>query len=1057
MAATPAEFAFSRPTFIVGGGIRDSKMLVSNYKLGMFRLLSAGLICLLACVSISAQEWDRTITQFQHTAWGAKEGAPDQIEALAQTEDGYLWIGTHNGLYRFDGIAFEHYEPRSGGPFPGGAVISLLALPNGDLLTGFSSGRISLLRDGRATNYTTREGVPPGEVRGFAQDREGTIWAASDGALLRLERDHWRIVGEDWNFPGKSAQTVFVDRQGTLWVAANDTIEFLPAGSKTFQPTGTHVGQVYQITQALNGKLWMAETTRSVRPVPLGGPLAPSDKTEIRVGSAGILFDQEGALWVTSLGDGLRRALHPERLSGVSGEFSDAIERFTAKDGLTDDVGDPILQDRERNIWVGTHRGLDRFRRASLVPVAFPVPLREPRLAPGDAGDLWVNGTNLFVRVHGSRADSIRGLTLGPDINAIQATYRDPAGTVWWAAWHAFHRLENGRITPFLLPAELREKNVNGMAVTEDRSGVLWVGATGEGLFRMRDGVWTPYRTSPEFAKLRVQAAYTDWMGRVWFGYDGGTIVAIENGSLHTISTGDESPVGSIYAIGGRGQHLWVGGESGLAFFDGNCFRKVAPVDASTFDSVWGIEETSDGSLWLVERRGVIHILGDEVAKYVGDPTFRVRYELFDSLDGLPGTFEDPFQSKGVQGMDGRLWFAASNGLGWLDPAHISRNALPPPVVIQSLTADTKAYPYWTDASLPPLTRTLQIQFTALSLSIPERVRFRYKLDGFDKDWQDGGTRREAFYTNLSPRKYRFHVIACNNDGVWNETGATLDFSVLPAWYQTIWFWSLCVAAFGLFLWGLYQLRLRQLTNEYNMRLEARVSERTRIARELHDSLLQGFQGMMFRLQAARDLLPGRPSEAMQALDVALERGDKAITEGRDTVSDLRESLISDSEIGRALMALGEELAAQNGNGNVPGMRVVVKGKQLELNPVLRDEIYRIAREALRNAFRHANSQKIEAEITYGDSEFVLHVRDDGKGIDPEIANRGARAGHWGLPGMRERAKSFGGKLEVWSERGAGTEIELIVPASIAYGKSDVRRRRWFSRQKAEASDGQQS
>jgi signal transduction histidine kinase len=299
--------------------------------------------------------------------------------------------------------------------------------------------------------------------------------------------------------------------------------------------------------------------------------------------------------------------------------------------------------------------------------------------------------------------------------------------------------------------------------------------------------------------------------------------------------------------------------------------------------------------------------------------------------------------------------------------------------------------------------------------------------------------------------------MACNNSGVWNETGAFLDFSVAPAYYQTVWFRSLCMAAFLVLLWTLYQLRLEQLAREFNAGLEARLNERTRIARELHDSLLQGFQGLMFRLQAVRDLLPGRASEAMQALDIALERGDKAIAEGRDTVSDLREPIMGDSDIAQALTALGKELALQGGNGLVPCVRVLLEGKQRELNPMLRDEIYRIAREALRNAFRHARAQKIEAEITYSDSEFLLHVRDDGGGIDPEVANQGARAGHWGLPGMRERAKSFGGKLEVWSEHGAGTEIELSVPGAIAYGKSEPRRRFWFWRKKIGESDGQQS
>jgi len=290
--------------------------------------------------------------------------------------------------------------------------------------------------------------------------------------------------------------------------------------------------------------------------------------------------------------------------------------------------------------------------------------------------------------------------------------------------------------------------------------------------------------------------------------------------------------------------------------------------------------------------------------------------------------------------------------------------------------------------------------------------------------------------------------VACNNSGVWNETGALLDFSVAPAYYQTTWFRSLCVAAFLGLLYGLYQLRLQQLEREFDAGVDARVGERTRIARELHDSLLQGVQGLMFRLQAVRELLPGNPSGAMTALDTALDRGDKVIVEGRDTISDLRQSTVGDSDIARALTTLGEELAAQSNNGTAPCVRVLVEGKQRELNPMLRDEIYRIAREALRNAFRHSEAQKIEAEITYGDSEFLLRVRDDGIGMAPVVANQGGRAGHWGLPGMRERAKSFGARLEVWSEQGAGTEIELTVPAAVSYGKSTARHTSWFLRKK---------
>jgi signal transduction histidine kinase len=320
-----------------------------------------------------------------------------------------------------------------------------------------------------------------------------------------------------------------------------------------------------------------------------------------------------------------------------------------------------------------------------------------------------------------------------------------------------------------------------------------------------------------------------------------------------------------------------------------------------------------------------------------------------------------------------------------------------------------------------------------------------------------GSDQRVASYTTLPPGNYTLRVQGASRRGPWSEPGIRLRINILPPWWATWWFRLTCLVLVLASAWGAHRYHSYQLVLQFDMRLDERLSERTRIARELHDSLLQGFHGLMFRLQAVRDLLPRRPSEAMRALDIALERGDKAIAEGRDTVSDLREPIMGDRDIAQALTALGEELATQSDIGATPCVRVLVEGKQRELNPMLRDEIYRIAREALRNAFRHAKAEKIEAEITYGDSEFLLHVRDNGSGIDPAFARQGARGGHWGLPGMRERAKSFGGKLEVWSEHGAGTEIGLSVPGTIAYGKSEPRRRFWLWRKKIGESDGQQS
>ncbi|HTY87365.1 MAG TPA: histidine kinase, partial [Candidatus Acidoferrum sp.] len=340
---------------------------------------------------------------------------------------------------------------------------------------------------------------------------------------------------------------------------------------------------------------------------------------------------------------------------------------------------------------------------------------------------------------------------------------------------------------------------------------------------------------------------------------------------------------------------------------------------------------------------------------------------------------------------------------------------------------------------MPPLVRDLEIDYTALSMVVPEKNRFRVKLEGWDSDWKDAGNERRAFYSNLPPRNYRFRVAACNNSGVWNEAGDTLAFSIAPAYYQTLWFRLACVAAFLAMLWALYQYRLHQVAQEFNRSLEARVAERTRIARELHDTLLQSFHGLLLRFQSASNLLPERPTEAKQRLDSAIDQAAQAITEGRDAVQGLRASTVETNDLALALSTLGRELAAHEINRNSAVLRVDVEGTPRNLHPILRDEVYRIAGEALRNASRHAQARKIEVEIRYDERELRLRVRDDGKGIDSKILSGEGRDGHFGLRGMRERAKLVGGQLEVWSDAGEGTEVELSIPASIAYAKAPPR------------------
>jgi signal transduction histidine kinase len=441
-------------------------------------------------------------------------------------------------------------------------------------------------------------------------------------------------------------------------------------------------------------------------------------------------------------------------------------------------------------------------------------------------------------------------------------------------------------------------------------------------------------------------------------------------------------------------------------------------------------------SVWLYLSCGLVRIGQSELDAWASNPKQTIQVAVFDRSDGVSNhRFTGGYSPLVAKSADGKLWFVQSGGVSVIDPYHLPVNKLPPPVHIEQITADDKTYDATTGLRLPPRVRNLAIDYTALSLVAPEKVRFRYKLEGQNRNWHEVVNDRQVQYTNLSPGTYRFRVLACNNSGVWNEQGASLEFVIPPAWYQTNWFRAACVAAFLAMIWGIHQLRVRQLAAQFNMRLEERVSERTRIARDLHDTLLQSFQALLPLFQAAIYKLPEGATDARKTLEVAVDQASDAIIEGRDAVQGLRMSTVEKNDLAVALRTVGEELASAETNQSSPNLKVVVEGTSRNLHPILRDEVYRLAVEALRNAFRHAEAQNLEVEIRYDEKYFRLRVRDDGKGIGPEVLRGDGREGHYGLHGMKERAKLVGGKLMIWSEVNSGTEIDLTIPASRAYAK----------------------
>ena len=828
------------------------------------------LLILLPCTQLYGIDRDQNLADLYHTAWTFKDGAPAEIHALAQTTDGFLWLGTATGLFRFDGIRFQPYKPQSGQAFPQRNVISLFAVPDGGLWVGYWYGGVSFIKDGTVTHYGAPEGLPSHAVLAFARDRRGAIWiAAGDDGLARLENSRWRKMGADWGLAGP-ADAVFVDHNGTVWVGTPTTVAYLPEGGRQFQIAAQGLLPIVQsFAEAPNGTLWMAEGGYGVRPVPLQGKNNGSSVPAVLVGAPAITFDEQGSLWITTAGNGIRRVpypehLHPPKIKGPSAwQFHNSeVEAFTQQEGLTSDYVNCVLQDREGNIWFGTSGGLDRFRQSPVVSLplqpisyrgALPIPslhsFTTSALAAGDQGALWAAGIGPQVLLKVQNDKIVAQLRDEP----VDCAYRDPTGAVWFATPRSIFRIANehldsiaskpGAITynyhravaaaQGLILRQLDLPTAGGIAVspqsrvkaiTQDRLGRLWI-SMGSGTFRLEKSGWTSLE-SLGGPQRTATAEFTDSEGRIWFGFTN-TVAMLDGDRVRIFSGKDGVQVGAVTSIQAKGTRVWIGGEFGLEFFDGSRFQPVYPSDGSAFGGVSGIVADSDNGLWFSDNRGIIHIREAQL-RQLGPGN--VDFESFGLLDGLTAELRGPLASpSAVRTTDGRVWFATTKGAAWINPKRIVRNSVPPPVSIVSIGNQNQAHPASKGVNFAAGTHAVEIHYTALSFTVPQRVNFRDKLEGVDAEWRNAGDHREADYNNVGPGRYRFLVVACNNDGVWNNTGAFIDFSIAPAYYQTQWFRAACLAFFLLLIWMVYRLRVRSVEQRYLER--SRTEEALRHAR----------------------------------------------------------------------------------------------------------------------------------------------------------------------------------------------------------------------------------
>ncbi len=1004
--------------------------------------LAASLLCilLLSCVCAFALNPALEISQHAHTSWRVRDGfAKGVLTSVAQTTDGYLWVGTESGLLRFDGIRPVLWEPPSGQHLPGNLITSLLAARDGTLWIGTFSGLASW-KDGKLTQFPDLAGQ---SLTSLLESGDGTIWvgvyAQSGGGVCDIRAQNVHCERDKSKFSA-GVMALYEDTRGTLWLGTSKGLWRWKPGAQAFFSIPEDPFGVTSFVEDEQGNLLFAGYA-GVRQL-INGHVEPypSAASPYTWHITRMFRDHDGGLWIGTSDHGLVH-IGPQEKKDV----------FSLTDGLSGDYVTRFLEDREGTIWVATNDGIDRFRPYAIPTISakqgLPGAVAWSVLASKD-GDVWIGTTGGLSHWKDGQISLYDGIrrTSGPDERmnreATLSLFEDSRKRIWVSTSEGMGYLKEGHL--IRVPSTPRQTVVS---ISEAPSGHLWASHQQTGLFhvfadRVIEQIPWSQLGHKDFAKVLIADPSQHGL---WLGFNQGGVAYFSDGVIKaSYSTAQGLGAGHVTDLrfGSRGS-LWVATDSGLSRIRDGHVNTLTSKNGLPCDKVVATMEDNDHAMWLYLACGLARISQSELDRWVADPSKVINTKLFDSSDGVRShTSIGGYYPLMTKSPDGKIWFLPWDGVSVIDPHHLPINKLPPPVHIEQVTADGKVYAPSDGLPLPAHVRDLAIKYSALSLADPEKIHFRYKLEGQDPEWREVVNLRQVQYSNLAPRHYIFRVMACNNDGVWNEAGSSLGFDVMPLFYQTTWFRALAAFGFIGLLWGIYQLRVQQLQQQFNIGLEARVNERTRIARELHDTLLQTLHGLMFQFQAVRNLMTRRPDEAMRSLDDAIWETEKALEESREAIRGLRSEPIAKGNLAELITATMRDLAnSEKGSaGEAPAFDLVEEGERRNLSATTKNEVCRIALEVLRNAYRHAQAHRIEAEVRYGDDVLRVRIRDDGKGIDPKVLKEGGLAGHWGLRGIRERAERIGAQLEFWSEASAGTEVQLTVPASVAYESSSESR-----------------
>ncbi len=955
----------------------------------------------------------RDLSQFSREVWLTENGLPQNtVHSIAQTKDGYVWIGTEEGLARFDGIRFTVFDKQNTPQLKSNYIRTLLADRQGALWIGTAEGLVRLL-DGKFAVFTTNEGLPSDTIQAVYEDHEGNLWVATANGLGLFKSGGVTTFTTRERLVGGSIQALFEDADHALWIATSYGVGRLKDGKFANYTVRDGLGSnsVRSIQQDRDGRLWF--------------------------GSLGGLTSFSGGRFTTyTTRDGLPNdriiSLHADRdgglLIGTAGglcRFSNGrFTGFNTGEALSTSTILSLLEDLEGNLWIGTESGginLLKDTKFTTYTVRNGLSNDLVKSIYGDRqGNTWIGtdggGLNLLKDGKLSAYTTRDGLSS----NVVLALFGDDAGNLWAGTPDGLNRFNQGKFTIYTSANGLANNDVRSIFV--DHRGNLWIGTRG-GLTRMKDGVFRTFTEVDGLSNDLISTISEDAKGNLWIGTFGG-LSRFKDGEFTTFTTKDGLSSDAVISLYEDSDGtLWIGTNGGgLNRMKDGRLTAYTTRNGLLDDVVYRVLEDGRNNLWLSCRKGIFHISKKELDEFAGGKTSSIAPVAYGTADGMmTRECSGGGHPAGWKGSDGKLWFPTIKGVAMIDPERIRTNTQAPPVVIEQIRIDDQSIAPSDGIELPPGTTRFDLYYTAPSFLAPEKVRFKYKLEGFDNDWIDSGTRRIAYYTNLRPGAYTFRVIAGNNDGVWNQTGAAFGLYLKPYFYQTYWFYAVCALGLAILAWLLFRLRVRGVKAQF----DAVLAERNRIAREIHDNLAQEMSGISVQLEVVARTMPSGAEAARTHLDRARLQVRHGIAEARRYVWNLRSPALENNDLPTAL----SETARRLTNETAVQAQVEVNGTFRPLARLIEDNLLRIGQEAMNNAVKHAQARRIFINLVFDARRVQLSVRDDGRGFDNQLAGDG-QSGHFGLIGMRERAEQIGGTLSIHSTAGTGTEVVADVPIS---------------------------